>query len=98
MKQLERTPVRSTRAPNMIGSRKPPRPPTRPTIPDTAPMSLENSLEMYLKTEALPKAQDTPTTDIRAVNTQGLRAMSKVRGAATVGTVNWVCGEERMNR
>ncbi|MNE92689.1 hypothetical protein D3C80_1904450 [compost metagenome] len=38
MKAEERTPVRSTRAPNMIGRMKPPRPPARPTMPDTAPM------------------------------------------------------------
>ncbi|MNW03223.1 hypothetical protein D3C71_1991280 [compost metagenome] len=38
MKQEERTPVRSTSAPNRIGRTKPPRPPARPTMPDTAPM------------------------------------------------------------
>ena len=38
MKALERMPVRSISAPNMIGSTKPPRPPARPTMPLTAPM------------------------------------------------------------
>ncbi len=38
MKALERMPVRSISAPNMIGSTKPPRPPARPTMPLMVPM------------------------------------------------------------
>ncbi len=38
MKALERMPVRSISAPNMIGSTKPPMPPARPTMPLTVPM------------------------------------------------------------
>jgi hypothetical protein len=38
MKALERMPVRSIMAPNMIGSTKPPRPPARPTMPLMVPM------------------------------------------------------------
>jgi hypothetical protein len=38
MKALERMPVRSISAPNMIGSTKPPKPPARPTMPLTVPM------------------------------------------------------------
>ena len=38
MKAEERTPVRSTSAPNMIGRMKPPMPPARPTTPETTPM------------------------------------------------------------
>ena len=38
MKALERMPVRSISAPNMIGSTKPPSPPARPTMPLTVPM------------------------------------------------------------
>ena len=37
MKQLVHRPVRSTSAPNAIGSTKPPRPPIMPTSPPTAP-------------------------------------------------------------
>ncbi|MNR50556.1 hypothetical protein D3C85_1700880 [compost metagenome] len=92
MKQEVRTPVRSTRAPNRIGSTKPPRPPARPTIPDTAPMRSGNSLEMYLNTEALPNAQAMPMTNSSTVNTQALRPMWKVRGPSTVCTVKSVCG------
>ena len=38
MKALERMPVRSISAPNMMGSTKPPRPPARPTMPLMVPM------------------------------------------------------------
>lgn len=38
MKALERMPVKSTSAPNMIGSTKPPSPPARPTMPLMVPM------------------------------------------------------------
>jgi hypothetical protein len=38
MKALERMPVRSISAPNMIGSTKPPRPPANPTTPEMTPM------------------------------------------------------------
>ena len=40
MNALERTPVRSISAPNMIGSTNPPMPPARPTMPLIAPMFL----------------------------------------------------------
>ncbi|MCY1181093.1 hypothetical protein D9M73_215780 [compost metagenome] len=92
MKQELRTPVRSTRAPKRIGRTKPPRPPASPTMPDTAPMRSGNSSEMYLNTEALPKAQEMPMTNISAVNIQALRPMWKVRGPSTVCTVKSVCG------
>ncbi|MCY1544295.1 hypothetical protein D9M68_801700 [compost metagenome] len=51
-----------------------------------------NSSEMYLNTEALPKAQAMPTTNISAVNTQALRPMWKVAGPLTVCTVKSVGG------
>ena len=69
MKQLERTPVRSTSAPNMIGRMNPPIPPARPTMPDTTPMLCGYSSEMYLNTDALPNAHATPMVNISAVNT-----------------------------
>jgi hypothetical protein len=67
MKALERMPVRSISAPNMIGSTKPPRPPASPTMPEMVPMLVGYSSEMYLNTEALPKAQAMPRTNTSAV-------------------------------
>ena len=72
MKQLERTPVRSSAMPNSTGSRKPPRPPASPTTPETAPMLWVKSSEMNLKTEALPMAVAMPIRNSRKVNTHGL--------------------------
>ena len=66
MKALERMPVRSIRAPNMIGSTKLPRSPSRPTVPQTVPMLVGKSSPMYLKTLALPKAQVMPRMIISA--------------------------------
>lgn len=68
MKALERMPVRSISAPNMMGRMKPPKPPARPTMPLIVPMLCGYSSLMYLKVLALPKAQATPSTAIRAVN------------------------------
>ena len=67
MKALERMPVRSISAPNMIGSTKPPMPPARPTMPLTVPMLEGYSSLMYLKTLALPKAKAMPSANIRKV-------------------------------
>ena len=53
MKALECTPVTSSSAPNMIGSRNPPRPPASPTMPEITPMLCVYSSEMYLNTEGL---------------------------------------------
>src|SRR5512139_669333 len=87
MKQVERMPVMSCRIPNMIGSRKPPRPPARPTIPETTPMLVGNSSEMYLNTEALPNAHAMPITNISAVNVQTLSPTWKETGPLVVMTV-----------
>src|SRR6187200_2769306 len=54
IKADERTPVKSTSAPNMIGKTKPPSPPASPTTPETTPMFFGYSSEIYLKTDALP--------------------------------------------
>jgi hypothetical protein len=67
MKALERMPVKSISAPNMMGSTKPPRPPARPTMPLTVPMLVGKSSLMYLKTLALPNAMAMPSTNIRPV-------------------------------
>src|SRR5512145_2082732 len=73
MKMVLLTPVMSTSAPNMIGSRKPPSAPTSPTMPETTPILSEYSSEMYLNTEALPIAHATPIPNISTVKAQTLR-------------------------
>ncbi|MCY1251757.1 hypothetical protein D9M72_655750 [compost metagenome] len=92
MKQLLRTPVRSASTPNRIGSTKPPSPPARPTTPETAPMLCVKSLEMNLKTEALPMAKAMPTTNSRKVKTVGVSAMRKACGPLMVWMMKSVCG------
>ena len=92
MKALERMPVQSIRAPNMMGRMKPPRPPARPTMPLMAPMFLGKSSLMDLKTLALPKANATPSTASSPVKAYTFRPMWKVLGPLTVAIMKSVCG------
>src|SRR5215469_1519060 len=98
MKQLEFTPTRSRIAPNMIGSRKPPSPPAIPTMPETAPIRSGKSSPIYLKVDAMPQAKAMPSTNKRAVKSQGGRAIPKLCGPSTVCTINSVFGYESRNR
>ena len=50
------------------------------------------SLEMNLKTEALPMAKAMPTTNSRKVNTVGVSAMRKPCGPPVVWMMRSVCG------
>ncbi len=92
MKQLERTPARSTSAPNRIGNTKPAKPPASPTTPDTAPMLSGKSLAMNLNTDALPTAIATPAMNKIAVNNTEFRPICKLQGPLTVATTISVCG------
>src|SRR5580765_5390980 len=84
MNALERMPVRSINAPNIIGSTKPPRPPARPTTPEITPMFAGYSSEMYLNTDALPNANAMPSTKMIVVNSHTLRPMWNDFGPSTV--------------
>ena len=72
IKADERTPVKSTSAPNMIGRTKPPSPPASPTTPETTPIFFGYSSEIYLKTDALPMANAMPMVNMMAVKVTGL--------------------------
>ena len=61
-------------------------------MPDTAPISSGNSFEMYLNTEALPKAKAMPMTNSSTVNSTGLRPMWKLCGPLTVWITRSVGG------
>src|SRR6476659_2252340 len=98
MNALERMPVRSINAPNIIGSTKPPRPPARPTIPEMTPMLCGYSSAMYLNTDALPNAHVMPSTKSSKVTNQTLSPMWNVFGPSTERIVKSVCEYESRNR
>ena len=53
---------------------------------------------MYLNTDALPTAHDTPMVNMSAVNTQTFRPKCIVTSPLIVFTTRSVCGYERKNR
>src|SRR5690606_18479848 len=98
MKQLELKPTKSRMAPNMIGSRKPPRPPARPTIPVTTPMFSGKSSPMNVKLDAMAQAKQMPSVDGSSVKNQLSSAIVQFSGSRLVRIVNTGVGQEVSNR
>ena len=93
MKAVERTPVRSISAPNMIGSTKPPRPPARPTMPEIDADVVRVVVGDVLEDRGLAERPgDAEHEHQHGEQRQTFRPTWKVFGPLTVRMVKSVCG------